>query len=236
MQSRSKVLLAIGLITGVIVALAGASIVGYDQWSKSDLSGRFISSDNALVVADLVQVGSINPGQIIAMNVDVGDSVTDGQVIAAVYMPALIARSGITEAAKMGFRDVWDQRAEVVAPRSGVIAAVWAKEGDTVAAGQPIVTVMDPMKVWIVADIDEEKIGRVRPGQPVGVELKSLGRTLAGRVDTVSPVTSAMLLPDSSSSRNLRRSPQVIQIKITLDETHPSLIPGSTARVKIQVR
>lgn len=236
MRSRSKVLLAIGLITGVLVALAGAGLVGYDQWSKSDLSGRFVTTDDALVAADLIQVGSINPGQIIAMNVDVGDSVTDGQVIAVVRLAALIARPEITEAAKMGFRDVQGQRAEVVSPRPGVIAAIWVKEGDTVAAGQPIVTVMDPRKVWIVADIDEDKIWRVRPGQPAGIDLKTLHLTLAGHVDSISPVTFAMLLPGSGSSSNLRRSPQVIQIKITLDETHPSLIPGSTAKVKIRVR
>ena len=46
MRRRNKVLLATALV-GVIAIIAGASIFGYDQWSNSDLSGRFVSTDNA---------------------------------------------------------------------------------------------------------------------------------------------------------------------------------------------
>jgi len=225
-------------LAGVIAIIVGASIFGYDQWSKSDLSGRFVSTDDAQVVADMVQVGSVNAGRIIVMNVDVGTSVLEGQVIAAVDIPAAISSSEITDTTKIGFRDVQDQRVEVISPRSGVIAARWAKEGDTVSAGQPIVTLMDPRQVWIVANIDEGKIRRVRPGQLVDVDVKSLDRTLVGWVETVSPVTAASLRPppERGSASNLRRVGQVVPIKITLDETHLSLIPGSTAKIKIHVR
>ena len=97
---------------------------------------------------------------------------------------------------------------------------------------------MDPKQVWVVANIDEGKIGRVRPGQLVDVYVKSLDRTLLGRVETVSPVTAAnaSLQPEQSSSTNLRKVVQVIPIKITLDEDHLSLIPGSSAEIRIWVR
>ena len=138
----------------------------------------------------------------------------------------------------MGFRDVQDQLVEVVAPRPGVIAARWVKEGDTVTAGEPSVSLMDPRRVWIVAHIDESKIERVRPGQLVEVDVKSLNRTLVGRVATVSPVTVATLgpPPERSSSSNFRRVAQVVTVKITLDEDPLSLIPGSSAKIKIRVR
>ena len=226
------------LVAGLIAVIVGASIFGYDQWSKSDLSGRFVSTNNAQVVAELVQVGSLNGGRIIFMNGDVGTPVTEGQVIASVDIPTVISSSDITDTIKRGFRDVQDQRVEVLAPRSGVIAARWANEGDTVAAGQPLVTLMDPRQAWIVANIDERKIERVRLGQLVYVYVQSLDRTLVGRVETVSPVTAATasLQPEQSSSSNLRQVVQVIPIKITLDEDHPSLIPGSSAEIKIRVR
>ena len=226
------------LVGGLIAVIAGGSIFGYDQWSTSDLSGRFVSTDNAQVVAKLVQVGSLNAGRIIGMNVDVGTPVTEGQVIATVDIPSAISRSDITDTTKIGYRDVQDQRVEVIAPKSGVISVRWVEEGDTVPAGQPIVTLMDPRQVWIVANIDEGKIGRVRPGQLVDVYVKTLDRTLVGRVDTVSPVTAAnaSLQPEQNSSRNLRKVAQVIPIKITLDEDHLSLIPGSSAEIKIWVR
>lgn len=229
---RFKVLLS---VTGLILVILGASIGGYAWWYNSS---QFVTTNDANLVADLVQVGSLNAGRIIAMNVDVGDPVVEGQVIATVDIPSVISRSGITDTTKMGFRDVQDQLVEVVAPRSGVIAARWVKEGDTVPAGEPIVSLMDPRRVWVVANIDEAKIQRVRPGQLVEVDVKSLNRTLVGRVATVSPVTVATLgpPPERSSSGNFRPVAQVIPIKITLDESPLSLIPGSSAKIKIRVR
>ena len=220
---------------GLILAIVGAGIFGFDQWSKSDLSGRFVSTNDARVVADLIQVGSINAGRIVEMSVDVGTSVMEGQVIATVDIPSVISRSEITDTSKMGFRDVQDQLAEVIAPRSGVIAARWAQKDDILLAGQPIVTLIDTRRVWIEANIDEEKIGRVRRGQLVEVEITGRDGKLLGRVETVSPVTAATLRPEQTSSRNLRNVDQVVPIKITLDDDHLSLRPGSSAEIKIWI-
>ena len=223
---------------GLILAIVGASIFGFDQWSKSDLSGRFVSSNNAQVVADLVQVGSINAGRIVAMDVDVGSTVLEGQVIAVVDIPAVISRSSITDTSKMGFRDVQDQLFEVVAPRSGVIAARWAKKGDTLPAGQRIATLVDQRRVWIEANIDEKMIERVRPGQPVEIEITGRDGKLTGKVETVSPVTADTLASpsDRGLAGNGRRVAQVIPVKIRLDEDNLSLIPGSSAEITIWVR
>ena len=223
---------------GLILAIVGASIFVFDQWSKSDLSGRFVSSNNAQVVADLVQVGSINAGRIVAMDVDVGSTVLEGQVIAVVDIPAVISRSSITDTSKMGFRDVQDQLFEVVAPRSGVIAARWAKKGDTLPAGQRIATLVDQRRVWIEANIDEKKIERVRPGQPVEIEITGRDGKLTGKVETVSPVTADTLASpsDRGLAGNGRRVAQVIPVKIRLDEDNLSLIPGSSAEITIWVR
>ena len=223
---------------GLIRAIVGARIFGFDQWSKSDLSGRFVSSNNAQVVADLVQVGSINAGRIVAMDVDVGSTVLEGQVIAVVDIPAVISRSSITDTSKMGFRDVQDQLFEVVAPRSGVIAARWAKKGDTLPAGQRIATLVDQRRVWIEANIDEKKIERVRPGQPVEIEITGRDGKLTGKVETVSPVTAATLASpsDRGLAGNGRRVAQVIPVKIRLDEDNLSLIPGSSAEITIRVK
>ena len=223
---------------GLILAIVGASIFGFDQWSKSDISGRFVSTNNAQVVADLIQVGSINGGRIVGMDFDVGASVMEGQVIATVDIPAVISTSSITDTSKLGYRDVQDQLTEVIAPRSGVIAARWAKKGDTLPAGEPIVTLMDQRQIWIVANIDEKKIERVRPGQSVEVEITGRDGKLTGRVETVSPVTAASLSssPDRGATGNGRRVAQVIPVKISLDGDYSSLIPGSSAEVTIWVR
>jgi len=223
------------LVMVLIVAVGGAGWFGYRTWYNSYY---FVSTNNARVAADLVQVGSINAGRIIKMNVDVGAPVTEGQVIAVVDIPTVISRSDITDTPKLGFRDVQDQLAEVIAPRSGVVAARWAKEGDTVPPGQPIVTLMDLRQVWVEANIKEGKIDRVRPGQYVEVRIDSLGRTVGGRVETVAPVTAATfsLLPARNASGNFTKVDQLVSVKITLGEDHISLIPGSSVEVKIRVR
>ena len=229
-----KILFAVLVIAGLAI-IVGAAIVVFDVYFESQ---RFVSTNNGRVVADLVQVGSISPGRIMVMNVDVGTFVLEDQVIATVDIPAVISRSDITDTTKIGFRDVQDQLLDVVAPKSGLIAARWAKEGDTVAAGEAIITLMVQRQVWVEADIREEEIGRVQEGQLVEVEVANNGEILVGRVQTVWPVTATTLnnLAGQSSSSNLRAPRPVIRVKITLDEGNPSLIPGSSAEIRIRVR
>ena len=232
---RLKKLLIAGVVVGVVAVIIGGGIAGVDQWLKSDFSGRFVSTDSAEVMADLVKVGPLTAGRISSMEVSVGDPVVEGQVLAVLDMPSLISRSDITDTTKLGFRDVQDQRAEVVAPRSGVVAARSAKEGDTVPAGQAILTLMDPRTLWILANVEEGKIARVQPGQPVEIELKSVERLLTGRVGTLSPVTASSLAPQGGSNNNARRTEQVVPVEILLDDFDPSLIPGSSANIKIRI-
>lgn len=223
------------MVIGAIAVIAGASIYVYG-WVEN--SRTFVKSSTAQVVAQQVQVGSINAGRIITIHLDVGDPVLEGQSIATVDIASVISRSDITDTAKIGFRDVQDQRVDVVAPMSGIISARWVEESETVTAGQRIVTLMDPRNIWVVANIEQANIDKIRPGQLVEVEVDYLDRKLAGRVEMVSPVTgdTSSLLLGRSSSSSARNVGTVVPIRISLDDGHRSLIPGSSANVKIRVR
>lgn len=228
----TKMLIILSVLALIIV---GGSLFGYRSWYNSSY---FVSTDNAKVVADLVQVGSLNAGRILRMEIDLGSPVTEGQLIAIVDIPAVISKSDTTNTAKLGFRDVQDQFVEVLAPRSGVVAARWAKAGDTVPAGQPIITLMDAREVWVVANIDEGKIDKVRLGQLVDVRVDTLGRTVSGTVATISPVTAATfsLLPSQSSSSSFNKVSQLVPVKVVFSEANLQLIPGSSVGVKIRIR
>ena len=223
------------VVTGLTAVIIGASLFFYGRW---DNSRTFVSSNTGQILAHQVQVGSVNAGRIVVMHLDVGSPVVEGQVIATVDIATVISRSEITDTAKIGFRDVQDQRVDVVAPRSGVISARWVEEGDTVIAGQRIATLMDPRKIWVVANFDQGKIEKIRPGQPVEVEVNYLDRKLAGRVEMVSPVTgdTSSLLPERGSSSNTRKVGPVVPIRISLDMIDRLLIPGSSANIKIRIR
>jgi multidrug resistance efflux pump len=221
------------LLVGFVAIIVGGSLFAITSLSSSR---RFVSTDNAQVVADLVQVGSMNAGRIRVLNVDVGSAVVEGQVIAIVELPTEVSKSGTTDTAKIGFLEVQDLQVDVLAPRSGIIAARWVKKGDIVPTGQRIVTLMDPRQVWVEANIEEDKISRVRPGQTVEVKIDSLRRTLTGRVDTISPVTTATLSVTATGSppANLKSVDRVIPIKIILDANQPDIIPGVSAEIKIR--
>jgi multidrug resistance efflux pump len=228
-----KIQYIILLAAGLIAVIVGASLYGYGRW---DNSRTFVSTGDAQVVADLVQVGSSNAGRIIAINVEEGDPILEGQVIATVDIATVISRSDTTDTAKMGFRDVQDQRAEVLAPRSGVIVARWAEEGDTLPAGQPIVTLMDPREIWVVANVKEGDVKKVQQGQIAEVKIDSFDPKLVGTVDRISRVTADTVRPDQNGSNSVNRPSQVVSVRIALNERQPSLIPGSSANVKIRIR
>jgi multidrug resistance efflux pump len=220
------------VLAAIIIAVAG----GLFAFSEVKNASRFIvETENAQVVADLVQVGPLTAGRIKVMNVDVGSPVVEGQAIAIVEVSTTITRSGTTDTEQIGFRGVQDLQVEVLAPISGVIAARWAKIGDIVPAGQRIVTLMDPRQVWIEANIEEDEIEDVRPGQTVEIEVETLERKLLGRVESVSPVTTATLSTTTggASASDFKSVKRVIQIKITIDANQPPLIPGTSAEIKV---
>ena len=221
------------LLVGFVAIIVGGSLFAITSLSSSR---RFVSTDNAQVVADLVQVGSMHAGRMRVLNVDVGSAVVEGQVIAIIELPTEISKSGTTDTAKIGFLEVQDLQVDVLAPRSGIIAARWVKKDDILPAGQRIVTLMDPRQVWVEANIDEDKISRVEPGQIVEVKIDSISRTLIGRVDTVSPVTTATLDGTTAGSppANLKSADRVIPITIILDANQPDIIPGVSAQIKIR--
>jgi multidrug resistance efflux pump len=228
---RLRIVLILG---AVIMVLAVAGFFGNRLRYNSI---HFVSTDNAQVAAALVQVGSLHAGRVIKMDADIGAPVAEGQVIATVDIPTVISRSETTDTPKLGFRDVRDQLVDVVAPTSGVVAARWVGVGDTVPAGQRVVTLMDTRQVWVVANINEKKLRRVRPGQYVDVQVDTLGRTLAGWVEAVSPVTAATfsLLPARNTSGNFTKVIQLVPVKIVLEDPRLPLVPGSSATVRIHV-
>ena len=230
MKKRYILLLAVGLIAVIV----GASLFGYGRW---DNSRTYVSTGDAQVRVDLIKVGSINPGRIIAMNVDEGDAVLEGAVIATVDVGSAVSTPDTVDTAADGAGGAQDQRMDVLsAPRSGVIVARLAIEGDTVSADQLIVTLMDPREIWVVANIKEGDVEKVRVGQAVEVKVASFGPELTGRVERISRVTGDVLGKDQIASNDVQGMSKVVPIRVSLDEGHQLLIPGSSADIKIRVR
>jgi multidrug resistance efflux pump len=218
----------------LLFVLAAAGAVGYRYW-WNDL--HYVSTDNAQIAGALVQVGALNAGRVDNVTVDVGDSVQDGQVIGSVLLPSTlnVSQSGTP---RLGFVGSENQRAEVKASVSGIVVARQANVGDTVAVGQSLVTLVDPSKLWVQAQVEETKVGRVQIGQPVEVSVDSLGKTLNGRIVAINRASSATfsLLPSGNSSGNFTKVTQLVPVKISVDYGDQPLVLGSSAEVHIRVQ
>lgn len=79
------------------------------------------------------------------------------------------------------YADALLSHTRITAPSDGVVIQRMAEAGDTVVPGSPIFRLADPATLWIAAYVDESLVGRVRPGQPASIRLRT-GETLTGKV------------------------------------------------------
>ncbi|MCC6179604.1 MAG: HlyD family secretion protein [Chloroflexi bacterium] len=230
-RRRRRLLLLIPLL--LIIGAVGA-VVGYRYWYDTTY---FVSTDNAQVAGDLVQVGSLNAGRLVATRLDIGAKVQAGQELAVVAMPQQVGSTPAGTAPRMDVINTSDTLVSVPSPLTGIVAARLAYVGGTVAAGQPIYALVDPKNVWIRANIEESVAWRLEAGQPVEVHADALGRTLPGRVDAITPASAATfsLLPSSNVSGNYTKVTQYVPVKIAVDAGDATLPLGTSVEVKIRV-
>ncbi|MCR4400448.1 MAG: efflux RND transporter periplasmic adaptor subunit, partial [Syntrophomonadaceae bacterium] len=129
----------------------------------------------------------------------------------------------------------WDNTM-VKAPVGGTVVRIAAQTGENVAAGQTLLTLVDLETTWVVANIDEGKIGRIRPGQEVEVRIDAYpGRKLKGRVAEVGAATQSTfaLIPAENTSGNYTKVSQRVPIRIRVERNGLVLKPGMSAVVKI---
>ncbi|HEX7079253.1 MAG TPA: HlyD family secretion protein [Candidatus Eisenbacteria bacterium] len=130
--------------------------------------------------------------------------------------------------------------ARIVAPDSGVVSRKKVEVGQLVEPGQPLLAVVPLRDVWVVANLKETQIERVRRGQPVAISADSYpGREFHGRVEGLSPATGSKfsLLPPDNASGNFVKIVQRVPVKIVLDEENDGprpLRPGMSVRVAIR--
>jgi HlyD family secretion protein len=76
----------------------------------------------------------------------------------------------------------------LVAPVDGVVMLRAAESGETVAAGQPVLTVGDPRRPWTRVYVGQEVLPTLRVGQTVTARLDAFpDRTFRGRIAALSP-------------------------------------------------
>lgn len=84
-------------------------------------------------------------------------------------------------------------RRAIVAPFSGVVAAVQLGAGEWATMGQPVLVVADLSHLRVeTTDLSEQDVPEVAVGQPVTVFFKALNQEVSGHVLTISPLADTL--------------------------------------------
>jgi multidrug resistance efflux pump len=218
-------------LLGVILLII--AFVAFNAWRDSAL---YVSTDNAQLSGQPVQVGSMNAGKVDAIMPSIGAAVHKGDVVAQVALPSQV---GVAQAGtpKLGFLGAGDTHVDVQSPIDGVVIAEPVAVGSNVAAGSPIVSIVDPSALYVTANIEETNIARVKVGQPVTVHVDALGADIPGKVEAVTPATSAVfsMLPAQNTSGNFTKVTQLVPVRISVNLGNDPLLLGANVEVKIKV-
>jgi multidrug resistance efflux pump len=119
--------------------------------------------------------------------------------------------------------------AQVYAPVSGKVNVRAARQGEVVAAGAAIVTIMDLTETWIYAPLPETQADAVQIGDSLRVVMPS-GATLQAKVINKAAEADFATQRDVSSRK---RDIKTVQLKLLIDNPGERFVPGMTAEVYI---
>ena len=217
MKEKRKVLI-IGILIAIMVALSG---IAFYYWYQNTY---YVSTDDARVSADLVSAVPQISGKLLELNVEEGDEVTKNEILARQEMNNL--------------PDTSVEQSLVRSPINGIVIRKQGTIGELLSAGQTLITLIDPDKLYITADIEETKVGKVKVGQSVDITIDQYdSQKFTGKIRSIGEVAnSALSLLPSSTSGTFTKVVQRIQVKIELDDFNNKILPGTNAVVKIHVK
>ncbi|MGJ0484971.1 MAG: HlyD family secretion protein [Methylomicrobium sp.] len=129
----------------------------------------------------------------------------------------------------------------ITAPFEGIIGNRSVQVGQLVQPGNALAYLIPANGLFIEANFKETQIARMKPGQPVEIQVDALpGRVFEGIVDSFAPASGSefSLLPPENATGNftkiVRRVP--VKIKFRPDTDFANLRPGLSTTVKVRVR
>ncbi len=118
---------------------------------------------------------------------------------------------------------------QVFAPVSGKVNVWAARQGEVVAMGATIVTIMDLTETWVYAPLPETQADAVQLGDSLRVVMPS-GATLQGKaINKAAEADFATQRDVSSRTRDIK----TIQLKLLIPNPGEAYVPGMTAEVYI---
>lgn len=216
MNEKRKILI-IGILITIVVALGG--IVSY-YWYEN---AYYVSTEDAKVSADLVTVNPQISGKLLDLNVQEGDTVTKNEILARQEMNDL--------------PDSSVEKSLIRSPIDGIVVKKQGTIGELWTSSQTLVTLIDPSKLYINANIEETKLGKIRIGQVVDITIDQYdSQKFTGKIKSIGEVSNSALSLLPSTSGTFTKVVQRIPIKVEFDESDNKMLPGTNAVIKIHVK
>jgi len=133
--------------------------------------------------------------------------------------------------------EIHSHETTMISPINGVISKRLGEEGQMVQPGQTILVVNDPGDKWVVANVEETKVRRVRKGAKVDIRVDAFpGRNFEGKVESVgaAAISEFALLPSDNPSGNFIKITQRLPIRILVQDPENLLKPGMMVVATIQ--
>ncbi|HVU09335.1 MAG TPA: HlyD family secretion protein [Verrucomicrobiae bacterium] len=129
---------------------------------------------------------------------------------------------------------------KIFAPGDGRVTRKQVEVGDYLQEGQQIMSLV-PTEVWVVANFKESQLKKMKPNQPVTVEIDALGgKKFRAHVDSIQAGSGAQfsLLPPENATGNYVKVIQRVPVKILFDEALPAdhtIGPGLSVTPNVRV-
>ncbi len=209
-----------------------------EQGDVSEREGRqartAVESHKAVVLAAQRQVEAAR-GALLATKASLDTPAIRAAEATAIEQQIRQAQSAVTSAQAEAMRaraQLDEARANrddlnILAPFDGIVATRTAEPGEVVAAGAPLLTLLNPHQVYLRGFIPEGEIGRVRTGQTARVYLDSNPtQPLEATVSRIDP--QASFTPENTYFRD-DRVKQVVGVKLQLTKPEGFAKPGMPA-------
>ena len=152
------------------------------------------------------------------------------------------AAAGVQQAeAKMAQAELNVSYTKIAAPVAGRVTQRSVEKGAYVQTGQSLLALV-PTNVWVVANFKETQLARMRPGQPVTIEVDAYSKLhLKGKVDSLQSGSGAQfsLLPPENAVGNYVKVVQRVPVKIIFDEPldpRLDIAPGMSVQPEVRVK
>jgi multidrug resistance efflux pump len=251
----------IPVISAVIVLVIAGGFFAWNAFQYED-------TDDAQVDGHVMRLSPRVNGHIKAVYVDEGQLVHAGEALMTIdaqdyKIAEELAQVNLSEAlstaasshhnasAEVARRELQLAQAElnlsytvVCSPVTGIVGKRRVEVGQNVNVGQELVDVLPLDDVWVTANFKETQLARLRPGQPVEVNVDAYGRKWKGRIANLGGGTGSVfsLLPENTAG-NYVKVVQRVPVRIDFDRPLGQefnvgglLMPGLSVEPKVKVR